>query len=125
MTATVLRWARFTFLGSASYVLDVKWTPAIGARAAAARLGEEVAIRQLCALMTGDVSTAEVPDAPWNELILDIAGTSAEWVRESDRHNYWPRAWAARALCYVGDLSVVVARRRDAGRALAGQDECR
>ena len=59
--------------------------------------------------MTGDVSTAEITDAPWNELIGDIAGTPATWVQESDRHTYWPRAWAARALCYVGDMSAVVA----------------
>ena len=55
----------------------------------------EVAIRQLSALMTGDVSTAEITDAPWNELIVDMPG-HRPWVQESDRHTYWPRAWAAR-----------------------------
>lgn len=74
-----------------------------------ARLGEKEAIRQLCALLTGDISTAEIADDPWNELIVDISGHSAEWVQESDRHIYWPRAWAARALCYVGDATATAA----------------
>jgi HEAT repeat protein len=83
----------------------VKWTPAIGARAAVARLGEKEALRQLCELLSGDVSTVEIVDDPWYELIADIAGSPAAWVQESDRRIYWPRAWAARALCYVVDVS--------------------
>jgi HEAT repeat protein len=73
------------------------------------RLGEEEAISLLCSLMAGDVAMAELEVEPWRGLLGDIAGIDTGWVRSSDRHEYWPRAWASRALCYVGDQRATTA----------------
>jgi HEAT repeat protein len=67
------------------------------------RLGEDEAIPLLCSLLAGEVAAPELEVEPWRGLLRDIAGIDTGWVQSTDRHEYWPRAWAGRALCYVGD----------------------
>jgi HEAT repeat protein len=67
------------------------------------RLGQDEAITLLCSLLAGEVATPELEVEPWHGLLRDIAGIDTGWVLSSDRHEYWPRAWASRALCYIGD----------------------
>lgn len=85
----------------------VRWTPALGAHRAADRLGDDEAIRQLCAVLVGKVAGADLCREPWRYLLRDIADVDPEWVIESEARSYWPRAWAGRALWYVGDDSAV------------------
>jgi HEAT repeat protein len=73
------------------------------------RLGEDEAISLLCSVVAGDVATPELEVEPWRGLLRDIAGIDTGWVQSSDRHDYWPRAWASRALCYIGDRRATTA----------------
>jgi hypothetical protein len=66
-------------------------------------LGEDEAIFLLCSLLAGEVAMPELEVEPWRGLLRDIAGIDTGWVQSSDRQEYWPRAWASRALCYIGD----------------------
>lgn len=83
------------------------WTPEKGARTAAARLGKVIAISQLSEMLIGIVPADDVSYPPWRSLIRDVAGVDADWVTGSAAREYWPRAWAARALAYVGDASAI------------------
>jgi HEAT repeat protein len=87
----------------------MRWSPRVGARQVAERLGEDEAIHLLCLLLAGDVSMPELGDEPWRGLLRDISGVDTGWMYSSDRHEYWPRAWAGRALCYIGDQRATAA----------------
>ncbi len=85
------------------------WTPAMGARAAVTRLGQDEAVDQLCEMLRGDVLETDLLRSPWPALLLDIGNVDAVWVTSGapGGRGHWPRAWAARALSYVGDTSAV------------------
>jgi HEAT repeat protein len=94
-----------------------RWTPRRGARDLVARLGREAALEQLADLLlarggppgpdVGNVLEA-IGDGHARRLLAGAPGTSL---------GYWPRAWAARALRYVGGPAQAPALRQALGDA--------
>ncbi len=83
------------------------WTPARGAAALVAELGEDEALTCLSRLVAGEVPPSELTRPPWPKVIEHIGvGRELEWDITRPSLGYWPRAWAARALAYVGDETV-------------------
>ncbi len=80
------------------------WTPALGAAALGAEIGEDAALSCLYRLMTGQVPPGELGTAPWPTVLSHIGGGSGTggFDVSSPRNIYWTRSWAARALAYVG-----------------------
>lgn len=83
------------------------WTPAIGARSLARRMGKPAAM-QIVVRILGDESGPHLLLPPYRTALIDIGNGHAEQLMGDDsgkRLAYWPKVWAARALAYMGDLS--------------------
>ncbi len=85
---------------------DPRRTPKAGARALVDELGEDAAISCLTGLLVGEVGPLELRAEPWPRVLAHLGrGHAARLDLEDPALAYWPRAWAARALAYVGDVS--------------------
>lgn len=85
------------------------WTPDVGSKALANRLGQGAAVDVLVRILSGSAPSADLVWAPYRSVLLDIGDGHAERLMSDEtgrRLAYWPRVWAARALAYVGDQGV-------------------
>jgi hypothetical protein len=95
------------------------WTPAIGTRRLTDRTGPDQALELLTAILRGEVAGSSLTVQPWSLVLIDIGdGHAQNLLRDptGKRLAYWPRAWAGRALAYLGDdraRSVLVDALRD------------
>lgn len=83
------------------------WTPALGVAALVEEFGADEAISMLTRLTVGEPTPRELGTPPWPTVIRHVS--RAELNKFDFRQPdvlYWPRAWAARALAYVGDEDV-------------------
>lgn len=82
------------------------WTPAIGTRRLTDRTGPDQALELLTAILRGEVAGSSLTVQPWSLVLIDIGdGHAQNLLRDptGKRLAYWPRAWAGRALAYLGD----------------------
>jgi HEAT repeat protein len=87
----------------------MSWSPANGSNTLVHRLGRVEALAVLCDLLDGSVSGEALMSGPYPRILADIGDGHATALMEDPtgaRLVYWPRAWAARAMAYVGDDSV-------------------
>lgn len=85
------------------------WTPEIGTHSLVNRLGEASSVEILVRLLGGSVPMGDLVLAPYRRVLLDIGDGHAERLMADEsgrRLVHWPRAWAARALAYVGNKDV-------------------
>jgi hypothetical protein len=81
------------------------WTPGVGAKTLSSRLGKTAALDALTRLLAGEVRDEDLVWDPYRSILLDIGDGHAESLMADEtggRLVYWPRAWAARALAYIG-----------------------
>lgn len=82
------------------------WKPDSGTRELVQHFGPEKAFKLLTRLLVGEVSFKELTVTPYLEVIRFISNCDATTYfqgRPGERRCYWSRAWAARALAYLGD----------------------
>jgi HEAT repeat protein len=95
--------------GAKAYAAEMGWSPEMGAHTLVGRLGEDRAQEVLVRLLAGEVTPAELVWGVYRSVLLDIGDGHAEQLMEDmsgERLVYWPRAWAARALGYIGTAAV-------------------
>lgn len=83
------------------------WTPKSGALRLRDRVGDDVAFVLLTSMVGGEVWGEALTRPPYDAALADIANLQgAALVRfvTAERHGYWPRVWAARALAYLPAL---------------------
>jgi hypothetical protein len=82
------------------------WTPKTGTEALVAWIGPGEALATLKALLIGRIAGSTLTEDYWRLVLWHIGdGHAARLNVDSTgvRLAYWPRAWAARSLSYLGD----------------------
>lgn len=84
------------------------WTPRSGTEALAEHFGTARAFELLTRLLAGEVGQNDLVVSPYLEVLHFIGRTSNPTFfhgESGQRHLYWSRVWAARALAYLGEDS--------------------
>lgn len=86
------------------------WTPASGTERLVTEFGPEYTLELLTALLTEAVPPAALTVPPFSTVLQHIGNANATTFFADDvlmQHAYRARAWAARALTYLGDENAI------------------